>query len=300
MTSTNLLGAMRHRQPKSTGRPGAAGACPHHFITMAEREVEAGCEAPTQKTKRTKCFTMVNRALEASSTGCCNQRRTPRARTCPLLPRHVLRFTPALAGAAELFVQVCVLHSAEAFAMVPRIHQVSAPAQSLCLGSACHQCLTAQQHKLVVPDRRITPAEGTTTPTHLYASKDSDDDLDCDNMYREDDDSDDDDEDEVEIQPYGNRSLSWTKRYRRLNPYEKCRARVLRFGHRSKEDWDEAAASGQLGQCKYDTGRALHCACVGFKLVSVWSSNATNPISSSFLAAGKCYTHKLTPHTHTH
>ena len=74
-------------------------------------------------------------------------------------------------------------------------------------------------------------------------------------MYNEDDD---DDEDEVEIQPYGNRSLSWTKRYRRLNPYEKCRARVLRFGHRSKEDWDEAAASGQLGQCKYDVGRALY------------------------------------------
>ena len=110
-----------------------------------------------------------------------------------------------------------------------------------------------------MPDRRITPAEGTTPPTHLYASKDSEDDLNFDNKYDENDDTDgDDDEDEVEIQPYGNRSLSWTKRYRRLNPYEKCRARVLRFGHRSKEDWDEAAASGQLGQCKYDTGRALY------------------------------------------
>ena len=220
---------------------------------------------------------MVNRELEASSTGCCNQRRTPRARTRPLLPQHVLRCTPALAAAAaaiaaSLFVQVCVLHSAEAFGIVPmpRIHKVSAPAQSPCLGNACHHHLIAQQHKLVVPDRRIT-AEETTRPTHLYASKDSDDDLDCDNMYNEDDDTDEgDDEDEVEIQPYGNRSLSWTKRYRRLNPYEKCRARVLRFGHRSKEDWDEAAASGQLGQCKYDTGRASYCACVGFKLASLY------------------------------
>lgn len=58
----------------------------------------------------------------------------------------------------------------------------------------------------------------------------------------------DEDDDDDDIKPYGNRSLAWTKRYRKLNPYEKCRARVLRFGHRSKEDWDEAASSGQLGQ----------------------------------------------------
>ena len=60
---------------------------------------------------------------------------------------------------------------------------------------------------------------------------------------------DDDDDDEVEIQPYGNRSLAWTKRYRKLNPYEKVRDRVIRhFGHRSKEDWDECVANGWHGQ----------------------------------------------------
>lgn len=57
-----------------------------------------------------------------------------------------------------------------------------------------------------------------------------------------------DEEEEEQIKPYGNRSLAWTKRYRRLNPYEKCRNRVLRFGHRSKADFDEAMESGQLGQ----------------------------------------------------
>lgn len=55
-------------------------------------------------------------------------------------------------------------------------------------------------------------------------------------------------EDEIEIKPYRNRSLAWTLRYRRLNPYERARARVISFGHRSKEDWDEAVSSGQLGQ----------------------------------------------------
>lgn len=59
--------------------------------------------------------------------------------------------------------------------------------------------------------------------------------------------SDDNDNDEIAIKPYRNRSLAWTKRYRKLNPYEKCRQRVLQFGHRSKEDWDEAMESGQLG-----------------------------------------------------
>ena len=214
------------------------------------------------------------KCLEAPSAGCSN-RRAPRTRTRlfqrPLLPLH-LRFTPALAAALLLLVhvQVCVLHSAEAFAVVSRIHQVASTAHSLYPGNACHRHhhLTAL-HKLVVTDRRIT-VEGTTTPTHLYASKGSDKDLDCDNIHNEDDDNDNDDE--VEIKPYGNRSLAWTQRYRRLNPYEKCRARVLRFGHRSKEDWDEAAASGQLGQCKYDTGRAW--CCVGFELVSMWSSSS--------------------------
>eukprot|EP00980_Cylindrotheca_fusiformis_P013856 scaffold3596_cov126-Cylindrotheca_fusiformis.AAC.14 len=61
------------------------------------------------------------------------------------------------------------------------------------------------------------------------------------------DDEDGEDDDDAEIQPYRNRSLAWTKRYRKLNPYEQCRQRVLQFGHRSKKDWDEAMESGQLG-----------------------------------------------------
>lgn len=55
------------------------------------------------------------------------------------------------------------------------------------------------------------------------------------------------DDDDLPIQPYGNRSLAWTRRYRRLNPYEKVRQRVLTFGHRSKEDWDDCVASGLQG-----------------------------------------------------
>ena len=57
----------------------------------------------------------------------------------------------------------------------------------------------------------------------------------------------DEDEYEISVKPYQNRSLAWTLRYRQLNPYELARARVISFGHRSKEDWDEAVASGQLG-----------------------------------------------------
>ena len=75
-------------------------------------------------------------------------------------------------------------------------------------------------------------AAGSEGDTNIDSGDDFDDD------FGEEDDA---------IQPYGNRSLAWTKRYRKLNPYEKCRQRVLSFGHRSKEDWDEAVESGQLG-----------------------------------------------------
>lgn len=59
---------------------------------------------------------------------------------------------------------------------------------------------------------------------------------------------DDDEDDDAAIKPYRSRSLAWTKRYRKLNPYEKVRARVISFGHRTKSDWDDAVSSGQLGQ----------------------------------------------------
>lgn len=61
-------------------------------------------------------------------------------------------------------------------------------------------------------------------------------------------DSDDDDDDDENIEPYGSRSLQWTKRYRRLIPYEEARRRVLKFGHRSKDDWDDCVSNGWQGQ----------------------------------------------------
>jgi len=66
--------------------------------------------------------------------------------------------------------------------------------------------------------------------------------------HNDDYENDDEDDDDVAIKPYRSRSLSWTKNYRALNPYEKARARVISFGHRSKSDWDDAVSSGQLGQ----------------------------------------------------
>ena len=57
-----------------------------------------------------------------------------------------------------------------------------------------------------------------------------------------------DEDGEPTIEPYRSRSLAWTLRYRKINPYEKVRTRVLGFGHRSKDDWDDAVSSGQLGQ----------------------------------------------------
>ena len=63
----------------------------------------------------------------------------------------------------------------------------------------------------------------------------------------EEDSENDGDEDEIPVKAYRNRSMAWTLRYRKLNPYEVARARVIGFGHRSKEDWDEAVSSGQLG-----------------------------------------------------
>ena len=65
--------------------------------------------------------------------------------------------------------------------------------------------------------------------------------------WNDDEEHDEQDEDDT-IEPYLNRSLAWTLRYRKLNPYEKVRRRVLNFGNRSKEDWDECVANGWQGQ----------------------------------------------------
>jgi hypothetical protein len=62
----------------------------------------------------------------------------------------------------------------------------------------------------------------------------------------DDDDDDDDDKDEDECMlPYGNRSPTWTSKYRSLLPYDKARASVMQLGLRSKEDWDEYVSDGK-------------------------------------------------------
>jgi hypothetical protein len=60
-----------------------------------------------------------------------------------------------------------------------------------------------------------------------------------------------DEEEEEEIQAYGSRSLSWTKKYRELFPYEYARRRVLSLGLQSKADWDEYVADGKRGNGAY-------------------------------------------------
>jgi len=58
-------------------------------------------------------------------------------------------------------------------------------------------------------------------------------------------DSSDDYDDEEDVQPYGNRTLHWTKRYRRLVPYEAARRTAMRLGLRSKEEWEDIRQFGK-------------------------------------------------------
>lgn len=69
------------------------------------------------------------------------------------------------------------------------------------------------------------------------------------NFHSEDDGEDDDDEDITDA--YGSRSLSWTKRYRALLPYEYARRRVLSLGLQSKAEWDEYVSDGKRGNGAY-------------------------------------------------
>lgn len=45
--------------------------------------------------------------------------------------------------------------------------------------------------------------------------------------------------------PYGNKSMAWTNRFRRLFPYETARRAVMDLGLRSKEEWDEYVSDGK-------------------------------------------------------
>lgn len=51
--------------------------------------------------------------------------------------------------------------------------------------------------------------------------------------------------DEDDPQPYRNRSLTWSNRFRKLIPYETARKQVIAMGFFSKEDWDEYVADGK-------------------------------------------------------
>ena len=75
----------------------------------------------------------------------------------------------------------------------------------------------------------------------LYAKKASND------NNIENDTADDEDDDDGPLQPYRNRSLSWTNKYRALVPYEQVRSKVIAMGFYSKADWDEYVADGSNG-----------------------------------------------------
>lgn len=56
----------------------------------------------------------------------------------------------------------------------------------------------------------------------------------------------DDDDEEEELKPtaYGNHSLAWTNRYRRLITYEYARAQAMSLGLSSKEEWEALGHQG--------------------------------------------------------
>ncbi|KAI2500496.1 hypothetical protein MHU86_13987 [Fragilaria crotonensis] len=60
-------------------------------------------------------------------------------------------------------------------------------------------------------------------------------------------DDDDDDDDTQSLQPYRNRSLAWTNKYRALLPYEQARSKVIAMGFYSKSDWDDYVSDGSNG-----------------------------------------------------
>jgi hypothetical protein len=50
-------------------------------------------------------------------------------------------------------------------------------------------------------------------------------------------DDDDDDDDDIMVKPYGNRSLAWTKRYRKLIPYHIARGQAMAMGMSTKDEY---------------------------------------------------------------
>ena len=56
------------------------------------------------------------------------------------------------------------------------------------------------------------------------------------------------DDDDDEVTAYKNRSVAWTRRYRKLIPYEKARARAMSLGLRSPDEWDDFLQDGKSYQ----------------------------------------------------
>lgn len=65
----------------------------------------------------------------------------------------------------------------------------------------------------------------------------------------------DDDNEEEGVKAYGRRSLSWTKKYRQLVPYEYARATAMKLGLRSKDEWDDYLADGKVYHGPYIPSR---------------------------------------------
>ena len=56
------------------------------------------------------------------------------------------------------------------------------------------------------------------------------------------------DEEEENVTHYQGRSVTWTRRYRRLIPYEKARSRAMSLGLRSADEWDDFLNDGKVYQ----------------------------------------------------
>lgn len=62
-------------------------------------------------------------------------------------------------------------------------------------------------------------------------------------------------DDDDGVLPYQNRTLAWTKRYRKLIPYDFARFTAMRLGLKTKEDWDEIRQFGKAFQGAHSVSR---------------------------------------------
>jgi hypothetical protein len=99
---------------------------------------------------------------------------------------------------------------------------------------------------LTSPATSILSNDAHCNGCHLFRLAPSEDG--CDDEFGEED-------VDVESPAYGNRSLSWTRRYRILLPYEFARKSVIRLGLRSRDEWEEYLADGKKALGPYVPNR---------------------------------------------